>query len=119
MIYVPPPDNAARLEILKVHTKGVPLADDVNLEEVAEATEGYTGADIAALVREAALVALRRNNMEPTKVTMDDFKNAMELVGPSLDKDTVAFYEAFSKLLSQKVVRKIVAKREKAPDYFG
>ena len=119
VIYVPPPDRGARLEILKVHTKGVPLADDVNLEEIAEATEGYTGADIAALVREAALVALRHNNMEPTKVTMDDFKRAMELVGPSLDKDTVAFYEAFSKLLSQKVVRKIVAKKEKAPDYFG
>jgi len=59
LIYVPPPDKQARLEILKVHTRNVPLAEDVILEELAERTEGYTGADLAALVREATLRALR------------------------------------------------------------
>ncbi|NPA76152.1 MAG: CDC48 family AAA ATPase [Candidatus Diapherotrites archaeon] len=119
VIYVPPPDRDARLEILRVHTKGVPLAEDVDLSVLADETEGYTGADLAALVREAALVALRRNNMEPTRVTLQDFREAMNTIGPSLDKDTVAFYEAFSKLLSQKVVKRIVSKKSSTPDYFG
>ncbi|MDN5358926.1 MAG: transitional endoplasmic reticulum ATPase, partial [Candidatus Diapherotrites archaeon] len=119
IIYVPPPDENARLEILKVHTRNVPLAEDVDLETIARETENYTGADLEALVREAALTALRRNKMKPTKVTMDDFRKAMEVVGPSLDKDTVAFYEAFSKMLSQRVVKRLISKKSKEPDYFG
>lgn len=51
LMYVPPPDKNARYDILKVHTKKVALSDEVNLEELAERTEGYTGADLAALVR--------------------------------------------------------------------
>ncbi|MFP3197292.1 MAG: AAA family ATPase, partial [Sulfolobaceae archaeon] len=54
------PDKKARLEILKVHTKNVPLAEDVTLEEIAEKTEGYTGADLEALVREATINAMRQ-----------------------------------------------------------
>nr|WP_275107221.1 AAA family ATPase [Sulfolobus acidocaldarius] len=46
LIYVPPPDKTARFEILKVHTKNVPLAEDVSLEDIAEKAEGYTGADL-------------------------------------------------------------------------
>uniref|UniRef100_UPI0035940F19 AAA family ATPase n=1 Tax=Acidianus infernus TaxID=12915 RepID=UPI0035940F19 len=60
LIYVPPPDKKARLEILKVHTRNVPLADDVNLETLAEKTEGYTGADLEAVVREATMLMLRQ-----------------------------------------------------------
>ncbi len=60
LILVPAPDEKARLEIFKVHTRRVPLAGDVDLRELAKKTEGYTGADIAALVREAALIAMRR-----------------------------------------------------------
>ena len=119
IIYVPPPDEKARLGILKVHTRGVPLAEDVDLEEIARETENYTGADLEALVREAALVALRRNDMKPTKVTMDDFREAMQSVGPSLDKETVSFYEAFSKLLSQRVVKRMLSKKRAEPDYIG
>ncbi|MFP3399959.1 CDC48 family AAA ATPase [Acidianus sp.] len=59
LIYVPPPDKIARLEILKVHTRNVPLAEDVNLETIAEKTEGYTGADLEAVVREATMLMLR------------------------------------------------------------
>ncbi len=58
-IYVPPPNKKARLEIFKVHTRGMPLADDVDLEELAEKTEYYTGADIEAVCREAAILAMR------------------------------------------------------------
>ena len=119
LIYVPPPDEKARLEILKVHTRRVPLADDVDLAEIAKETEYYTGADLAALVREAAMNVLRRNNMKPGKVTMEDFRRALEVVKPSLDKDTILFYEIFSKELSQKIVRKLLGRKEKSPEYIG
>lgn len=59
-IEFPVPDRAARLEILQIHTRNMPLAEDVNLEELAQITHGFTGADIAALCREAAMRALRR-----------------------------------------------------------
>lgn len=58
-VHVPRPDEAARRAILDAHTTGKPLADDVDLDRVAERTEGYTGADLAALVRAAALDAIR------------------------------------------------------------
>ncbi|MCW6159589.1 MAG: CDC48 family AAA ATPase [Candidatus Micrarchaeales archaeon] len=53
------PDRNARKEILQIHTRNMPLAKDVNLDELADTTHGYTGADLSALVREAAMVALR------------------------------------------------------------
>jgi len=54
------PDRAGRLEILQIHTRGMPLAEDISLQRIAEITHGYTGADLAALCREAAMKALRR-----------------------------------------------------------
>ncbi|MGQ4891158.1 MAG: CDC48 family AAA ATPase [Candidatus Njordarchaeia archaeon] len=91
------PNKDARLEILKVHTRGVPLAEDVDLEKIAEITHGYTGADIAALVKEAAMAALRRvlpkinleekaldpKILEELVVTMNDFKQALKEVRAS------------------------------------
>ena len=91
------PNKEARFEILKVHTRGVPLAEDIDLEKIAEITHGYTGADIAALVKEAAMSALRRVlpkiNLEEGKldpkileelvVTMSDFKQALKEVRAS------------------------------------
>lgn len=59
IVAVPPPDQGSRLAILGVHTRGVPLADDVRLDDLAGATAGLTGADIAALCQRAALLALR------------------------------------------------------------
>ncbi|TRM82908.1 AAA family ATPase, partial [Sulfolobus sp. A20-N-G8] len=61
LIYVPPPDKKARIEILKVHTRNIVIGEDVSLEEIAERTDGYTGADLAALVREAAMRASRES----------------------------------------------------------
>ncbi len=58
-IYVPPPDEEARYEIFKVHTRGMPLAEDVDLKELAERTKFYTGADIEAVCKEAAILAMR------------------------------------------------------------
>ncbi|MEM4519065.1 MAG: CDC48 family AAA ATPase [Sulfolobales archaeon] len=91
IIYVPPPDKKARLEILKVHTRNVPLANDVNLEKLAELTEGYSGADIEALVREAVMIALREK-LEARPVAMDYFMKALKTVKPSLSKDITDRY---------------------------
>ncbi len=58
-MYILPPDKKARLEIFILHTKNKPLAEDVNFEELAENTEGYTGADIAVVCNEAVMLAIR------------------------------------------------------------
>jgi transitional endoplasmic reticulum ATPase len=61
LLYVPPPDHDSRIEIIKIHTKKKPLAEDVRLEELADHTDGYTGADIASLSSAAAMLALREH----------------------------------------------------------
>ncbi|ACV24570.1 CDC48 family AAA ATPase [Methanocaldococcus fervens] len=65
VILVPVPDEKARLDIFKIHTRGMNLAEDVDLEELAKKTEGYTGADIEALCREAAMLAVRKSIGKP------------------------------------------------------
>jgi transitional endoplasmic reticulum ATPase len=103
LIYVPPPDEKARLEILKVHTRRMPLAEDVDLLEIAKKTEGYTGADLAAVCKEAALAALREAG-KPTKVTKKHFEQALQIVKPSVTKEDVEKYkriaEEFKRMLS-------------------
>ncbi|MEN3065684.1 MAG: AAA family ATPase, partial [Candidatus Methanosuratincola petrocarbonis] len=61
LVLVPAPDLKSRLEILKIHTKKMPLAKDVDLEQIAKETEGYSGSDLASLCREAAMLVLRRD----------------------------------------------------------
>ena len=94
LIYVPAPDEKARLEIFKIYTKNMPLAKDVNLEELARATKGYSGADIEALCREAALNALRRD-LNAKEVTKADFDAAMEKIGPSISPEIEEWYKSF------------------------
>ena len=91
------PDRDGRREILEIHTRGMPLADDVDLERLASITHGFVGADLAALGREAAMSALRRlmpdidfaeahipyEKLMALKVTMDDFMTALAEVEPS------------------------------------
>jgi len=91
------PDERGRLEILHIHTRGVPLTEDVNLEAIARVTHGFVGADLEALSKEAAMLALRRTlpeiNMEETKIPAEvlnriritdlDFENAQKDVQPS------------------------------------
>jgi len=96
IIYVPPPDEKARLEILKVHTRKMPLAEDVNLEEIAKMTEGYSGADLAALCREAAMTALREAG-KPTKVRREHFLKAIKKVSPSIGPEDLRLYEEIKK----------------------
>jgi cell division protease FtsH len=76
-VSVQPPDRAGREAILRVHTRSVPLAEDVDLGSVAAATPGMVGADLANLVNEAALLAARRNH---DKVTREDLSDSMERI---------------------------------------
>jgi transitional endoplasmic reticulum ATPase len=95
-IEFPVPDKNGRLEILQIHTRNMPLAQDVNLEYLAEVTHGFVGADLAALVREAAMKAIRRylpdlnltkklppELIEKVEVKMEDFLAALKEITPS------------------------------------
>jgi len=94
LIYVPEPDEKTRLEILKLYTKDMPLAKDVDIKNLANQTKSYSGADLEGLCREAALLALRRD-IKAKEVTLSDFQKAMEKVGPSILPDMEAWYKGF------------------------
>ena len=93
MLLVGPPDQLGRHEILKIHAAAMPKAEDVNLEELAELTEGYVGSDLSLLCREAAMLALRQ---EGEKVEMKDFREALRKVRPSVEENMVSYYERIS-----------------------
>jgi transitional endoplasmic reticulum ATPase len=97
-IKVPPPDRRARLEILKIHTRRVPLAPDVDLEKLADMTNGFTGADLEALVREAVMLALREK-LEAREVSMKYFLEALKTIKPSLSEDVMEKYQSIEKTL--------------------
>ncbi|XP_078367762.1 ATPase family gene 2 protein homolog B-like [Oculina patagonica] len=84
IIYVPPPDVEARLQILRVYTRASPLAEDVDLEEYALNTELFSGADLENLCREAALYALEDGGMSVCRVEHKHFMAALSTVKPSL-----------------------------------
>ncbi|MEM3327003.1 MAG: CDC48 family AAA ATPase [Thermoproteus sp.] len=94
IIYVPPPDFKARLDIFLIHTRNVPLAKDVDLEELARWTEGYSGADIELVVREATFMALRED-INSKEVAMRHFEAALAKVKPSITPDMLKFYESW------------------------
>ncbi len=96
LIFVPAPDYATRLQILKIHCTNMPLAQDVDLEHVASQTGGYSGADLEAVVREAGLVSLRRD-IESKNVTREDFRDALERIKPSVTPDMENWYQGFGK----------------------
>lgn len=94
-VFVEPPDAAARREILRTAGKSVPLSDDVDLDEVAAGLDGYSAADCVALLREAALTAMRRS-IDATDVTAADIAAARQIVRPSLDPAQVQALRAFA-----------------------
>ncbi|MCR5026321.1 MAG: CDC48 family AAA ATPase [Methanobrevibacter sp.] len=85
-IKVDVPSEEARLAIFEVHTKNMPLASDVNLKKLAKNTEGYVGADIEAVCREAAMLTLR-NDLEASEIPNKYFKEAIEKVKPANNKE--------------------------------
>ena len=93
-IYVPPPDHHGRFKALQVHTKKVPLHDDVDLERLASMTDRYTGAELQAVCREATIGALRDRGLEfVDHVTMRDFVNALNIIAPAHTADELLEYE--------------------------
>jgi transitional endoplasmic reticulum ATPase len=96
LIYVPEPDEKARLEIFKLYTKDMPLAKDVDLQKLASDTKMYSGADIDGLCREAAMNALRKD-VKSNEVTLADFQKAVEKIGPTIQPDMENWYKSFMK----------------------
>ncbi|MFF1613460.1 AAA family ATPase [Amycolatopsis sp. NPDC058278] len=95
-VYVPPPDAESRAAILAASSKNTPLADDVDLAAVASTLDGYSAADCAALIREAALTAMRES-LEAREVTAAHLDAARKTVRPSLDPAQLATLEAYAK----------------------
>ena len=93
-VYTPAPDVQARHAIFKVHTRGMPLADDVNLERLAAATEGFTGADIRNVCRKAVLATVR-DNPEAQMVKLSHFQAAINSTPPSI---TAEVEQQFNKI---------------------
>jgi transitional endoplasmic reticulum ATPase len=94
LIYVPEPDAKSKLEIFKIYTKNMPLARDVDLTQLVVTARNYSGADIDAFCREAAMVALRKD-VNTKEVTMEDFEEAKKRIGPSVTPDMEKWYKSF------------------------
>lgn len=92
LVMIGAPDKFGRLEILKIHTEEIPNADDVNLEELAELTEGYVGSDLAALCREAVMLSLRENP-DAGSVEMNHYREALKKVRASVEESMISYYE--------------------------
>jgi len=95
LVYVPPPDAAARREILRAAARTVPLASDVDLDALAGDLDRFSAADCAALVREAALAAMRES-LDAATVTAVHMNAARDRVRPSLDPTQVAWLAAYA-----------------------
>ncbi|MFI5418442.1 MAG: AAA family ATPase [Candidatus Lutacidiplasmatales archaeon] len=95
IIYVPPPDFNERMEIIHVHLVGRPVANDIDLAEIAKKTERFSGADLANLVREGATIAVRREMMTGVRapIAMDDFRQVLPRIKPSISLRMISDYE--------------------------
>jgi transitional endoplasmic reticulum ATPase len=96
LVFVEPPDAAARREILRTAAKSIPLSADVDLDDIAAELDGYSAADCVALLREAALTAMRRS-IDVADVTAADLEAARKTVRPSLNPTQVDSLRAFAK----------------------
>jgi len=112
VVLVPPPDENARKEILKVHVGNMALDGDVKLKELAKKTEGYTGADIEVLCRKAGMIALHED-MNISKVSYRHFKAALKKINPSTTPKTREYYEQIARELGRGLEPKKV--REEFP----
>ncbi len=97
LVYIESPDENARLEIIKKLTSEMPLSENVNLAEVAKRTKGFSGADLEALCREAAVNTMRNKE---SIVDNSDFEKSLQLVKPSITKDVEDWYESMRRNLT-------------------
>jgi len=103
-VYVKLPDETARRSMFDIHTKEIPLESDVNFDELAKITEGYTGSDIALLCREAIMIPIREldnegiltEDTEPRAVVRDDFITAMARIKPVVTPDELRKFEEWN-----------------------
>jgi len=132
-IVIPIPDKNGRREILTIHTRGMPLSEDVDLDRLAFLTHGFVGADLAALAREAAMYAIRRlmpkidfereiipqEALLALKVTMDDFLNALREIEPSAIREVFTEIPeiGFSEIGGLDDIKKILSETVKDPLY--
>ena len=93
LVYVGAPDLAGRLHILKIHTRNMPLADDVDLSALALQTERYTGADLGDIARRAGLIAIRQRGVDAQLVTGSDFVAALADSRPTVTEQMEADYQ--------------------------
>jgi transitional endoplasmic reticulum ATPase len=114
IILTPAPSKSGRLEILKVHTKGMPLKD-VDLDELADQTKGYVGADLESVCREAAILALRED-INAKEVTMTHFEHALNQVTPSVTPQIEKSYEALKLHFTSARAKQMAMEK---PVYFG
>jgi len=89
VLFVQQPDEKSRLDIIKILTAGMPLANNINLNEIAVSTQNYTGADLASLCREAAVNAMQRDSLN---ISSNDFALGLKRVRPSITKEIDKWY---------------------------
>ncbi len=105
LVLIPSPDEEARLEIFKIHTKNMPLGKDVDIKHLAEVTENYSGADIESLCREAAMLTIRENE-NAANVKKIHFDKALESVRASITPNIIKFYNKVSETLGSGISKK-------------
>ncbi len=115
ILLVPVPELESREEIFRVHTKGMKIANDVNIKELVSRTDGYVGADIAAVCREAAMLTLR-DDIKAKEVTKKYFEKALDKVRPSASKEIQKAYEELEGQFRQARGRQL---QQEKPSYYG
>ncbi|MCX6802607.1 MAG: CDC48 family AAA ATPase [Candidatus Diapherotrites archaeon] len=95
MIEIKAPTLKAREQIFKVHTENVPMAKDISLKKLAEQTDGFSGADIEGIVREAAMAALKENKMKKSEVKQSHFDKVLAKLKPSISPKVQKSYDEF------------------------
>lgn len=113
LIYVPAPNMKSREQILKIHTAGMPVKG-INIETLAEKTDGFSGADIEALVREAGLFALREN-IKSKEVGKKHFEEALKVVKPSITQDMFNKYQK----VAEDIKKVKIEESDKVTRYIG
>jgi transitional endoplasmic reticulum ATPase len=114
VILVDVPDTSSRKKIFEVHTRNTPLAKDIDVKEIVSLTEGFVGADIESLIREAAMSALRKNR-DSKLVAWADFEEAFSKIKPSVSLETAKRY----KKLEEYYLKNAKAGMEVGPIYTG
>jgi transitional endoplasmic reticulum ATPase len=132
LVYIPPPNATSRAQIFAIHLQGKPLADDVDIEQLAKETEGYVGADIEAICREAAMLALRgfiKPDMTPDqitegastiRITKGHLYAAINRVKPTASRDILHQYEKIATEFAKfSVTEEELEEKPAKPEYAG